>query len=97
MANVEPEEVEHLISSPNQAQGNQMMQNETKFRILEEKVRMTHSLEARIRSSRELLENYQESKESVSHKQREATTSRRETWVEPSPRETRVGSAKRRM
>ena len=38
---VEPEEVEMLISSPNLAQGNLMMQNEAKFRVLEKKVRMT--------------------------------------------------------
>ena len=42
----------------------------------------------------ELLENSQESKESVSYKQREVTTSPRETWVAPSTGETRVGSVK---
>ena len=38
---VEPEEVGLLISSPNLAQGNLMMQSEAKFRVLEKKVRMT--------------------------------------------------------
>ena len=40
-----------------------------------------HTHEARIRSSMELLENSQESKESVSYEQREVTTNPRETWV----------------
>ena len=53
-----------------------------------------HTHEARIRSSGEVLENSQDCKESVSYKQREVTTSPRETWVAPSTRETRVGSAK---
>ena len=38
---VEPEEVDMLISSPNLAQGNLMIQNEAKFRVLEKKVRTT--------------------------------------------------------
>ena len=41
MAVVEPEEVDMLISSPNLAQGNLMMQSEVKFRALEKKVHMT--------------------------------------------------------
>ena len=45
MAVVEPEEVDMLISSPNLAQGNLMMQNEAKFRVLEKKVRMTQLCE----------------------------------------------------
>ena len=53
-----------------------------------------HTHEARIRSSKELLEHSQESKESVPHKQREVTTSPRETWVAPNTGETRVGSVK---
>ena len=44
MANVEPEEVEMLISSPNHAQGNLMMQSEAKFRVLEKKGHMTQGL-----------------------------------------------------
>ena len=44
MANVEPEEVEMFISSPNQAKGNFMMQSEAKFRVLEKKVHMTQGL-----------------------------------------------------
>ena len=38
---VEPEEVEMLISSPNRAQGNLMMQNEAKCRVLEKNFYMT--------------------------------------------------------
>ena len=45
VAVVEPEEVDMLISSPNRAQGNLMMQNEAKFRALENKVHMTQSCE----------------------------------------------------
>ena len=45
MAVVEPEEVDMLISSPNLAQGNLMMQNEAKIRVLEEKVHMTQLCE----------------------------------------------------
>ena len=45
MANVEPEEVDMLISSRNPAQGNLMMQNEAKFRVLEKKVHMTRLCE----------------------------------------------------
>ena len=45
MAVVDPEEVDMLISSPNLAQGNLMMQNEAKFRVLEKKVHMTQSCE----------------------------------------------------
>ena len=41
MANVEPEEVKMLISSPSPAQGKLMMQNETKIRVLEKKRRFT--------------------------------------------------------
>ena len=41
MAHVELEEVEMLISSPNEAQGNLMMHNEAKFKVLEKKVHMT--------------------------------------------------------
>ena len=37
MASVEPEDVEMLISSPNQAQGNLMKKKEAKFRVLEKK------------------------------------------------------------
>ena len=37
LAIVEPEEVEMLISSPNRAQGNLMVQSEAKFRVLEKK------------------------------------------------------------
>ena len=43
------------------------------------------------RSSGELLENLRESKESMSYKQREATTGSEETWVAPSIGETRAG------
>ena len=53
-----------------------------------------HSREARIRSTWKLLENSQESKESLSYKQRVITTSSRETWVAPSTGETRAGSVK---
>ena len=53
-----------------------------------------HTHEARRRSGGVLLENSQESKDSVSCKQREVTTSPRETWVAPSTGETRVGSVK---
>ena len=42
MANVEPEEVDMLISSPNLAQGNLMMQSEAKFRVLEKKLHVTN-------------------------------------------------------
>ena len=46
---------------------------------------MTFTLaKQKTRSSRELLENPQESKESMSYKQREVTTSPPETWVAPS-------------
>ena len=45
VAYVEPEEVEMLISSSNQAQGNLMMQNEAKIRVLEQKVHMTQLCE----------------------------------------------------
>ena len=45
MAVVEPEEVDMLISSPNLAQGNLMMQTEAKFRALENKVHMIQSCE----------------------------------------------------
>ena len=58
MADVEPEEVEMLISSPNQAQGNLTMQNEAKFRVLEKKVHMTHyvkKLYSNISSQLEIL------------------------------------------
>ena len=51
-----------------------------------------HAHEARIRSSRELLENLQESKESMPYKQKEVTTSPKETWAAPSMQETRAGS-----
>ena len=45
MANAEPEEVEMLRSSPNQAQGNLMMQIGAKFRVLEKKVHITQLCE----------------------------------------------------
>ena len=45
MASVEPEEVEMLISSPNHAQGNLMMQSEAKFRVLEKKGSLDPRLE----------------------------------------------------
>ena len=45
MAVVDPEEVEMLMSSPNQAQGNIIVQNEAKFRVLEKKVDMTQLCE----------------------------------------------------
>ena len=38
---VEAEDLDLLISSPKLAQGNLMMHNEAKFRVLEKKVRMT--------------------------------------------------------
>ena len=50
-----------------------------------------HTHEAETRSSRTLLENLQESKESMSYKQREVTTSPKETWVAWSTWETRAG------
>ena len=43
------------------------------------------------RSGKELLENSEESKESMSYKQGEVTTSPKETWVAPSTGETRAG------
>ena len=45
MAVVEPEEVNMLISSPNQAQGHLMMQIETRLRVLENKDHMTQLCE----------------------------------------------------
>ena len=42
---LEPEKVDMLISFPNLAQGNLMIQNQAKFRILEKKVRMTRLCE----------------------------------------------------
>ena len=50
-----------------------------------------HTHEAKTRSSRELLENLQESKESMSYKQKEVTTGPKETWVAPSIVATRAG------
>ena len=45
-------------------------------------VNENHTHEAKTRSSRELVENLQKSKESMSHKQTEVTTGLRKTWVE---------------
>ena len=50
-----------------------------------------HTHAAKTRSSRELLDHLQESKESIFYKQREVTTSPKETWVAPSTGETRAG------
>ena len=50
-----------------------------------------HTHEAKTRSTMELLENLQESKESMSCKQRKVTSSPKETWVAPSIGETRAG------
>ena len=50
-----------------------------------------HTHEAKTRSSRELLENLQESTESMSYKQGEVTASHKETWVAPSTKETLAG------
>ena len=53
-----------------------------------------HTHEAKIRSSRELLENSQESKESMPYKEREVITGPKETCVAPSSGETRAGFVK---
>ena len=53
-----------------------------------------HTLEARIRSGGELLENLQESKESMLYEQREVTSSPEEILVALSIGETRAGFVK---
>ena len=60
-------------------------------RETERHVNEIHTDEQKNRSSGELLENLPDSKESMSYKQREVTTSPEETWVAPSIGETRAG------
>ena len=60
-------------------------------RETERLVNESHTHEAETRSSMELLENLEESKESMSYKQSEVPTSPMETLVAPSIGETRAG------
>ena len=60
-------------------------------RETERDVKEIHTDKQKNRSSRELLENLPESKNSMSYKQREATTGSEETWVAPGIGETRAG------
>ena len=53
--------------------------------------------DAEVRSSHELLENLQESKEGVPHKERKVTTSHKETWADSITEETRAASLIPRM
>ena len=51
-----------------------------------------HNHNAQVRSSRELLDNLQESKEGMSYEQRNVTNRHKEIWAAPSKEETRAGS-----
>ena len=51
-----------------------------------------HTHDAEVRSSNELLENLQESKEGMLYKERKVTTSHKETWAASCIGETRAGS-----
>ena len=51
-----------------------------------------HNHNAQVRSSRELLDDLQESKEGMSYEERKVTNRHKEIWAAPSKEESRAGS-----